>query len=77
MWVKLTLNHSCFGKIGVDKATWKHRTIEMLTFQTVIPDFEEVMQAIYLCAPVIIGCKGIDISRNFSDVLNSYNITAQ
>eukprot|EP00112_Aurelia_sp_Birch-Aquarium-sp1_P013875 Seg2973.1 transcript_id=Seg2973.1/GoldUCD/mRNA.D3Y31 product="hypothetical protein" protein_id=Seg2973.1/GoldUCD/D3Y31 len=62
------------GKVCADKATSKHRTRHFISFITVIPDSESVIQPIFLDVPLVKTHSGPEITNNIIQVLNAFNI---
>ena len=65
------------GKVCADKATSKHRTRHFISFITVIPDSELVIQPIFLDVPLVKTHSGPEITNNIVQVLNAFNIVPE
>eukprot|EP00112_Aurelia_sp_Birch-Aquarium-sp1_P017083 Seg3933.2 transcript_id=Seg3933.2/GoldUCD/mRNA.D3Y31 product="hypothetical protein" protein_id=Seg3933.2/GoldUCD/D3Y31 len=62
------------GKVCADKATSKHRSHHFISFITVIPDSEPVIQPIFLDVPLVKTHSGPKITNNIIQVPNVLNI---
>ena len=77
MFLKTRLLQAGFkpcGKIGADKATWKHRSRQFVSFVTVVPDSDDVIHVFYLGHPVVKSHNGQGVTQSIINVLKEYNI---
>ena len=66
------------GKVIADKATFKHRTRQFVSFVTVVPNSTDLIQPIFLDIHVVTaGHTGLAIAKSLFDLLNKKDITAE
>lgn len=62
-------------KIIADKATWKHRTRQFIMAITIVPDSDELIQALFLGHPVVKTHNGQGVADSIVSCIAEYGIT--
>ena len=73
----LQTGHLPVVNITADKATYKHDTRQFLSYVTVVPGAEDLLQVIRLGQPIVKGHKGIDIAKNIKEGLDIINLQSR
>ena len=62
------------GKIGADKATWKHSSRQFVTFTTVVPDLPDLLHVFFLGHHVVKHHNGDGVTESIANCLQKYDI---